>query len=419
MDKTIVKNWQFSVTADQLADIAFILYFANATLRWIFEISLGSTTITAGIPMLIPYGFLALCIIYDYKKYLKLDFVAIYTLILIFFLITSLVHPEYSSFYARDDFGVWDHVLRPYRGIYAYLFIRVIGDAERILRNMRIAALVLLPQFVYSIAMAEIKGYWEGIGSKGEVHMTYSVAFGYQVLPFALIFLICALKDHHAFDIIASVISIAMILSAGSRGPVLFVMELFVIYVIWQFGVSKKKAVLAFLIISAAVILLFFHKEILTGISMILNSFGMSSRFVDKMLSGTISSDSGRMEIWNAAIEMIRKNPLGYGAMGSRHIITSYIFAGYPHSIVLEMLIDYGVIFGSIILVLLFAFSFYIIVRGSTEWKMIFIPFFCSSCCLFISMTYWSIPSFWAAIGIGVEYFLEKKRFRKKRMEIK
>ena len=36
--------------------------------------------------------------------------------------------------------------------------------------------------------------------------------------------------------------------------------------------------------------------------------------------------------------------------MGTRHIITDIIAAGYPHSIILEILVDYGVFIGGVLL---------------------------------------------------------------------
>lgn len=87
----------------------------------------------------------------------------------------------------------------------------------------------------------------------------------------------------------------------------------------------------------------YFRNNILVFISNQINMIGFSSRFIDKILLGTISSDSGRSIIWGRTIEMIKQNPLGYGGMGTRHIITDIIFAGYPHSVILEILVDFGV----------------------------------------------------------------------------
>ena len=97
---------------------------------------LGSIGVMVG--YFLPYVVLAVLVVKNPRKYFKIDFVALYILILFFFGITFLFHPEYEYFYTRETYGIWDHVLKPYRGIYAYLFIRLIGEPEQILKCMRI-----------------------------------------------------------------------------------------------------------------------------------------------------------------------------------------------------------------------------------------------------------------------------------------
>ena len=152
------------------------------------------------------------------------------------------------------------------------------------------------------------------------------------------------------------------------------------------------------------------YSYILQTIQTIFTRMGISSRFIKSLLSGNIADDNSRNRIWRAALDMIKDNPFGYGAMGSRHIIYNYIYSGYPHNIVLEFLIDYGVVLGTILLAFMFYISYRIFFRRYNQWGYIFLPFFASASCLLISMTYWSIPSFWACLAIGYIYCREIKK---------
>lgn len=394
--------------------MAVILYFCDALLRMIFEATLGSSSVP--IAMLIPYIPVFVICLAEPNKYIKKDFALLMLFVLMFFGITLVVHPEYAYYYGRESYGVWDHVLRPYRGIYAYMFVRLLKDPKKIIKCMKTAGWIMMICFVLQMRQATQRGFWIGFGRSGSVEGSYSVQFGYDVLPFALFFIYDAMKDRKLSDIAGSVITVAMILMAGSRGPILFISMMVIYCILNLIENSRKKAIILLAIVCAAILLYVSYNYILMLLQALITRMGFSSRFINTMLNGTVSDDNHRMEIWTAAWQMIANNPLGYGAMGSRHVIISYIYTGYPHSIVLEFLIDYGVVIGGVLLLVLFGYAFRLLFRHKNEyWRDAFAPFFFSACCLFISMTYWSIPAFWASLGIGVGSYLDMKRQRKSR----
>ncbi len=338
------------------------------------------------------------------RKYIKADFIVLYLLIIFFFFVTITLHPEYEYYYLRENYGVWDHVLIPYRGIYAYLFIRLVDDPERILACMKKAGWLMYVYFGYQLILFLRRGYWYGVaGANDSALLSYSVSFGYEVLLFAVVFIYLALTNKKWDDIIASIVGVIMILMGGSRGPVLFLGVFLAMYLLRVLKRSKKKIIIIFGTIILSVGLYVVCEPLLTGISSFITKLGFSSRFITTLLGGEITNDSGRIKIWRAAINMIKENPFGYGAMGSRPTISKYIIAGYPHSIILEILIDFGVIFGGILLIAFLIASFKMLFTNrDSEWSGVFLIFWAASCPLLISLTYWSIPSFWAAIGVGI-----------------
>lgn len=100
---------------------------------------------------------------------------------------------------------------------------------------------------------------------------------------------------------------------------------------------------------------------------------------------------------------MIKKNPLGYGAMGTRHVIYQYIYVAHPHQFFLEILVDFGVIFGSIIIIWLGYKSVKLfLMKGQDEWKAVFLIFFARACQLLVSLTFWHSIGLWGALAVGV-----------------
>ena len=130
------------------------------------------------------------------------------------------------------------------------------------------------------------------------------------------------------------------------------------------------------------------------------------------LLTGTISDDNGRKEIWNAAIDMIKTNPFGYGAMGTRHVIYFIHDVGHPHQVFLEILVDFGVLLGSIIIIIFIYQSAKILFSNKyNDWFPIYVLFFCRSCQLLLSGTFWHVAAIWACIGI-IFICSNKKRSR-------
>ena len=398
------------LTCNQLVDFAFILFFCSGLIRKILAPVLGEGDIAKIVAVIIIYMPLLLVVILNPEKYIKMDAICLPVFIGLFFLVTLFWHPEYEYFYTRETYGVWSYVMIPYKGIYAYLYIRLMDTPERLERNLRISGWLMFIDFTYQLYRALNRGFWYGVSfSEANAEMSYSVSFGYEVLLFALIFLYAALKYRRKSDIIASVISITMILIGGSRGSVLFIAIFLLLYIVKEISETKHKLALICLLTTGFGALYLVYKPLLLFASKFISRMGFSSRFINSFINGTITADSGRNIIWDVAVKMIKDNPFGYGAMGSRFKLTSLVDPGYPHSLILEVLIDYGIFIGTILLIIYFV-KVISLVMGETEWSGVALPVFCTSCCLFLSLTYWNYPAFWMKIGLTVNNAIKTKR---------
>lgn len=378
--------------------IPFIRFVANAVLS---RVGLGSLSLLLALTILYaPLLFLTI----RSRKFRSKDFSLLFTFIVLFFFFSFLLHPEYEYWYTRAYYGVWDYVLRPDNGLYIYLFIRLVNDPERILKCVRYSAWPMYLYFGYRLIGALRQGYWVGENSVGEsVHMAYNLSFGYDILLFVLAFFYAALEDKKVIDWVGTIIGFVLILTGGSRGPILDVAIFGILYIFLKLKRSKRKGVIIGLLSAVTVLFYYTYETILMGIVYIMNSFNLPSRFFTMLLNGNISDDSGRDVIWAAAIEMIRKNPLGYGAMGARHVIANIHIVGHPHQFFLEFLIDFGVIAGSIIIIYFAYKSIQILsLKGFEAWQGVFIVFFGRACQLLVSLTYWHSIGLWGVVAVGV-----------------
>jgi O-antigen ligase len=87
--------------------------------------------------------------------------------------------------------------------------------------------------------------------------------------------------------------------------------------------------------------------EVSTALSKQFERIGFSTRIFNFIIEGDIIASKGREALAKNTIEAILENPLwGYGVTGDRALLGIY-----PHNIFLEVLCQYGIIFGSILII--------------------------------------------------------------------
>jgi O-antigen ligase len=139
----------------------------------------------------------------------------------------------------------------------------------------------------------------------------------------------------------------------------------------------------------------------------------MSSRIFDIIVNqGLIQYTSGRDEIVSILINAIRESGfLGYGIGGSWQFVNTY-----PHNLVIDLWISFGLFFGS----LLFIVIIFIQLRGLKACKtledkgFLMLLFFCGFFKLFMSYTYIDEPMLYMLLGFAVG--LKRRKYQTKRL---
>ena len=417
MNSMSAKRRKWIVNQNDLYAFAFVMYLCVDFARVIFQKAFGLVGLSSFASVFcylcicLPLVIACLCS----RKIIAADFWALFTFLVLFFLATILIHPDYEYWYTRYYYGVWDYVFRPDNGLYIYLFIRLLNDPRRILKYLRISAYIMIIYFGYRLIPFLRNGYWTLTYADGTIHqVAYNLEYGYDMLLYVLGLLYCALTEKRVTDWAMTVIGVVFIMLGGSRGPFLCFTVFLALYFGLSIAKSRKRALLILLTIVVGVTLFLTYQYLLAAISVIMNLVGFTPRILKTILMGTVSDDNGRIEFWTRTLEMIRDNPFGYGAMGTRHVLYVLHTAAYPHNFFLEIMADLGVFIGGGLSIFFIWKTVSILrMKDNEEWKGLFLVFLGMFSQLMLSSTFYHRTGFWGALAVGVCIYRERSRTRK------
>lgn len=226
----------------------------------------------------------------------------------------------------------------------------------------------------------------------------HSLTFVSQLLPSFLILIGYFYIEKKVKTTVAMVlISMLFPLLLGSRGGIVCVI-VFLFLMICKKLTSKT----AWVFILFAILIVFFvssaSDKVMDFISSLVNDLSGSDRVIDLIETGGFLEDESRTRIFKNAFELgiMEKPVFGWGVFGDRTIRGSY-----PHNIVLEMLIQYGVFAGSLILISLFATVIKGYIKEKDDSTLIFLAMLITLGIIkkFLSGTYLDTDHFFLLLG--------------------
>lgn len=150
-----------------------------------------------------------------------------------------------------------------------------------------------------------------------------------------------------------SIISLIHIMVLGARGA-LFSILFFVLMLYKSHKISIKKILISIPVSFLMFINFIMYKNIVTIAIDIVESIGLDSRTLYKLLNSEILISTSRGEIYIYLVDLVKQNWVkGVGLAGDRYYLP-FMFEGtrasYAHNIFLEILLNYGVIVGGMII---------------------------------------------------------------------
>jgi hypothetical protein len=343
------------------------------------------------------------------------DIILYFSVIVILFGVQFLIHP-YTRVWIKRSFGVYTALLIGC-GIFAYPVIRLQDDILKMVKGLKISALLVGAMYAIMSIERIRRGYWTYTSFGVVTHTVSNMSWSYGVLFVVCVcayMLIIEKKKYMAFPVAAGLVGILLY---GSRGTIIS-FAIGVVLTLFFLDNKKRDYRKIILIISAAIVVMFIFSDTGTKlISDVVTKLGWeNSRFIKTFLKTTqgdssiADESSGRDRIWKLVIQLIKDKPLGYGVMGHReYIYNIHIKWGYSHNIFLDILAESGVIIGSIVILLGFVgIARYLLkVENKTE-KFIFIMFITVSCELLLSGYIWIHYGIWSILAIYMNHFVFK-----------
>lgn len=249
-----------------------------------------------------------------------------------------------------------------------------------------------------------------GLGSiaQGEEDMVAA----YNILPHVLLVSMSALDKGKIKDGIFALTGLFMVISFGTRGPIVCIVAFFVLYFLmtkeWKHPLRAKAA-----IVIAGIVLLVFMEPILIQMEQLFSNLGVSTRIMQRMLDGSFLDSWGRESVNAQIIPWILQHPwTGLGFAGDRLIV-----GGYSHNLIFELCVSFGIPIAVLVMACILAAVFYGLHYAETSLTKSFIILLvcCSIVHLMISGTYLSHRLLFFLMGYCVSIIRRHTILRRKR----
>lgn len=220
----------------------------------------------------------------------------------------------------------------------AYYFYRV-ADKNLLPTAIRVASYLslayLLPYFVVVVRKID-----------------YSMDYGYWIAFPICVLWYFSLKNKKLIDIALTVLSIVTLLIGGSRASLALTIACCVFIAVMHIENRKLLARIALLTLTTGFLLTMSAVQLNSNQADSTETTQIISRNLNKLISGDFLDMHTRVPLYSQGVELVKKNLFGYGMLGSRQLITKW---PYPHSLPLELILDFGLFGGFALMVLLLA----------------------------------------------------------------
>jgi peptidoglycan/xylan/chitin deacetylase (PgdA/CDA1 family) len=362
------------------------------------------------------------------KKRLFIPFAVFYLVFLLYVLLSWLYNPQNHYWFFESSRGLLNQVIRPDSGLYVMLFLSVFPDheadvEERIIKCLSLGVWLIWLHDILQLVGAIRRGSWINLNFIGEkVQNNYDLAFGYS-MAFTTIFFIfrsrhTGKKNLRILYRILAVCNMIAIFTDGSRGSLIIPLAYLLILYVKKLYEKKKNPEMKQEKNGQANVLRRFKKLdrkkrillssilLLLLITVIVLVVLSNSRNLQLLLGKSFFQDGGRGKLYGMVVRALRESPLlGLGIFGDRPVVNQKFVWGYSHNIILELMVDFGVILGLLLIIAYACISVQMIFkeknRQRSEW---FIAFFAVSLGLLFSSSFWLTPWPWVSLIIYFKF---------------
>lgn len=217
-------------------------------------------------------------------------------------------------------------------------------DIKKYIKPMVIisAVCIIMDAFYFLIYMRNPEKMIERMA--GEYYMYQA----YRLLPHVALLFWQGMKTGNMWKLILAILGTFLIIAYGTRGPLAclgtFCITYFFLYTKFRYSIWIKSIIIALCAFSAL-----FIQQLLIFIQELLSSVDMSTRIIDRMLTGGLLHDTGRGYIKHQLYSFLDNGEslTGYGLFGCYQL-----FGKFPHDYILDFFFTFGYAVGGALLFL-------------------------------------------------------------------
>lgn len=198
------------------------------------------------------------------------------------------------------------------------------------------------------------------------------MTIAYEIVFWLFFCIIGALIRKNLWATVIIIPSILSVLTGGSRGAAIVLLFLLFFVLIYKVFIQQEKQHNQFrkyfiftLLFGFLLLFILNFSPIISQINNLLDNFGISSRTLNYLESSEILFDESRTVIFKEAISRLFDNFFGHGIFMDRLLLSSN---QYVHNFFLELLFNYGLFVG-FIMILIVVFNTFRAIRISIEMK--------------------------------------------------
>lgn len=331
--------------------------------------------------------------LYVKEFFIALGIYVVFCLHYYIFPLNESYYSEYKETVINDTFPMF---------LTGILVFRI--ERKRILKVLSVISLVTIVAFAGYILLYQTMEGTEMRG--GDMHAAY------LILPHICLVYYTVVLRANPWNIGAFLIGVVTLLFLGNRGSLLC-LGIFVIFTILFSG--RLKHPILFLVLSVGVMVVLFAFGALDFLYKLAEQNGFSLRIFEKLEKGEITDSSGRDKLRERVVEYILLYPMmGMGIFSDRRIAGGL----YAHNIILEIVLHFGMVLGTVILVLVFYLLIVAFLHLRKKRDVMTVGFFSAMVFshvikLFLSSSYLVEPYFFFAVGFAYASVQEWKITRK------
>lgn len=279
------------------------------------------------------YYFSMVMALYYSSKKIKIQWMVIPAVILCLGLFSLTLFAENGK-YLLDQFFL------PFltAGLPLYIITLCLKNTRGLYKALRISSILSIVSAVIFVILQ----------SKGDYKIEY-MTFSYGVTLPVMLILIFAFHEKNKLDFIFGFIGIIVILFVGARGPIVGILTGSFFYYLVKFKINAKNIILLTILLVSILLIFINFESILNVLNTFLQSKNISSRTIELLTKNEIYQTSGRGTLYDVALLNIPNLFIGKGMIGDRVILNG----AYAHNIFLEIWLEYGIIMGSIFILVL------------------------------------------------------------------